>query len=252
MLPGMHRAFLPAVVATLVLTACSQSSNGPTPSERRAQPAVAARAADAQADKELAMYRSMLAQGNYELAAPLGQEIATRFARTPAATEVSKTLPDTVARAKASSGMRRLKRLWSYQTGPESGGVQNTASIYSSEPEGLNDRIRLVLRRHSQWGQSVYLFGHGAGFVCAGRCSVAVRFDDKPVERFKAYLPPTGEPALFIENDARFISLMQQAHKISLDVMLKGEGKKTLVFEVGGYDATRFPQLPKGAHEKSK
>ncbi|MGA8277542.1 MAG: hypothetical protein WB784_05040 [Rhodanobacteraceae bacterium] len=248
---SIPRAFAAGLIAALVLGACSQSSNSPQ-DNRRGQADVAAQAVQAQANRELAMYRSLLAKKNYELAAPIGQEIAARFARTTAAVEVQKTLADVVAKAKASSEQRRMKRLWSYQSGTESGGVQNTASIYSSEPQGLNDRIRLVLRRHSQWGQSVYLFGHGAGFVCAGKCSLAIHFDDKPPRRFRAYLPPTGEPALFIEDDARFISEMQKAHKLWLDVTLKDKGSQRVVIEVGGYDASKFPELPKAAHGRAK
>ncbi|MGA9420893.1 MAG: hypothetical protein WBW61_00920 [Rhodanobacteraceae bacterium] len=248
---SMYRAVIASLIAALALGACSQSSNSPQ-DHRRGQADTAAQAAQAQANRELAMYRVLLAKKNYELAAPIGQEIAARFARTSAAVEVRKTLADVVAKAKAGSEQRRMKRLWSYQSATESGGVQNTASIYSSEPQGLNDRIRLVLRRHSQWGQSVYLFGHGAGFVCSGKCRLAVRFDDKPVQRFKAYLPPTGEPALFIEDDARFIGEMQKSRKVSLDVTLKGKGRQTVVFEIGGYDASRFPELPKTAHKRLK
>ena len=33
---------------------------------------------------------------------------------------------------------------------------------------------------------------------------------------------------------------MSKAQKISIDVLLKGKGKQTLVFEVGGYEPDKF------------
>ncbi|HET6546050.1 MAG TPA: hypothetical protein VFG55_04805 [Rhodanobacteraceae bacterium] len=233
---------LPLVLTVALLAACSPSPEGEPPADGAA---AARAAADAQANRELAMYRSLLAQHKDEFAAPIGQEIVAKYPHTPAAAEVRKTLADTSATAKAGSEQRRLKRLWSYQSGTESGGRQNTASIYSSEPRSTARRVRLILRRHSDWGQSVYLFGSGAGFDCAKPCTVAVHFDDAPAQRFKAYLPPTGEPAIFIEDDRRFIGELGKAGRIALDVTLKDNGRQTVVFEVGGYDPAKFPELKK-------
>jgi hypothetical protein len=227
---GLFLIFL----AIFALSACSQSSAPPAVALPTAKPAPN----ETQANKELALYQEMLRTDSYELAQPIGQEIVTRFAGTAAAAEVSKTLADVAAKAKSKSEGRRMSQLWAYQSGKESGGTQNTASMYSRG--GGDDRIRLVLRRHSAWGQSAYLFGSGAGFACAKDCAIEIRFDDRPVQRFKARLPETGEPAIFIEDDRGFIAKMEKATSVSMDVMLKGKGKRSLVFEVGGYDATKF------------
>ena len=106
--------------------------------------------------------------------------------------------------------------------------------------------MRLVLRRHVKWGQSVYLFAPdgSTGFVCKDLCSVVMRFDGKR-EVWKAYLPKTGEPAMFIKDDKRFIAAMQKAEVIDMDVTSREHGKETLKFEVGGYDAAKFAPLPK-------
>ncbi|MEO5623217.1 MAG: hypothetical protein ABIQ78_07365 [Dokdonella sp.] len=199
----------------------------------------AAPSVEPQANKELALYRTLRQQQSWELAAPIGAEIVARFSGSAAATEVHETLADTTAKATAVATRRRLERLWSYQTGDESGGQQSTASIYSNDI-AAGDRVRLILRRHSDWGQSVYLFGAGKGFVCRGTCKIAVRFDDKSPEQIKAYLPPTGEPALFISDDAGFIRKLGSVQKISIDVAEKGKSARTLVFDVGGFDSTRF------------
>ncbi len=186
----------------------------------------------------------MLDSHREDLAAPIGEEIVNEFAGTPAAAEVRKTLPQIEAKAKAQAEHDRLAALWSYQSGVQSGGRQYSASITSSKPEG-DAAVRLILRRHSKWGQSVYLFGSGHGFVCKGQCDVPMRFDGKP-RKWKAYLPKTGEPAMFIKDDAAFIQAMTRAQAIEMDVVTRDRGRETLRFEVGGYDPAKFPELKKG------
>lgn len=230
--------FLFALCTVGVLAACSKE---PAPASVSAP--AAAPAANAQASKALDLYRQLREQKNWELAAPVGQEVVMKFPGSPAAGEVQQTLADTSAQATAQTTHRRLERLWSYQSGKESGGEQNTASIYSSDV-ATGDRVRLILRRHADWGQSAYLFGSGKGFDCRGTCSLAARFDDKP-QKIKAYLPPTGEPALFINDDKAFIAKLHGTQKLGIDVSEKGKAPRTLVFEVGGFDAGKFPPLAK-------
>jgi len=225
-----------AVLAAALLAACSDKPSAPAAS---APATKAAPVADAQATKSVEMYRQLLQSKSYELAAPIGEEIVQKYPNTAAAKEVQETLADTSAKASAITSRRRLERLWIYQSGKESGGDQNTASIYAAG--NAADRVRLVLRRHSAWGQSAYLFGSGKGFECGKSCSLQVRFDDGPPERIKAHLPETGEPAIFISDDRAFIAKMTKAQKVSIDVNLKGKGAQTLAFEVGGYDPDKFP-----------
>ncbi len=229
------RLILAAALGALLLAGCSQAP--------QADPAAQAQAAaEAQAAKELEMYRTLLAQESWELAAPIGKEIGERFPGTAAAAEVAASLTEVTAKADAESRRRRLERLWSYQAGQESGGDQITASIYSADrlPE---KQVRLILRRHSDWGQSAYLFGRGKGFGCGSPCTLELQFDDAAPVRFKAHLPDSGEPAIFISDDARFIERMAQAQRLRIGVSEKGQAPRTLEFEVGGYDATRFPPL---------
>lgn len=221
----------------LLMAACSQT-------DKPATPAVSPQDAQAaQAKQKLKLYQQMLADHRDDLAAPIGEAIVRDYPGTPEAAEVHKTLPGIQAAARNRAEHDRLARLWSYQTGMQSGGREISASIASSEPSG--DRaVRLILRRHSQWGQSVYLFGSGRGFQCKNLCSVPMRLDGKP-QKWKAYLPKTGEPALFIKNDAQFIKAIGNAKLIEMDVDTRDHGRETLKFEVGGYDPAKFPQLPK-------
>jgi hypothetical protein len=226
------------VAAASLLAACSDKNASQPAPAATAQPA-----ANAQAAKSLEMYRQLLQSGSYELAGPIGQEVVAKYPGSPEAKEVQETLTDTLAKAEAITTRRRLEKLWIYQSGKESGGDQTTASIYNSQPAG--DRVRLILRRHSQWGQSVYLFGSGKGFECGKSCTITTRFDDAPPQKLKAYAPETGEPAIFISDDKAFITKMDNAEKVSFDVTPKGKAPETLVYEVGGYAADKFGTPPK-------
>ena len=225
-----------AVLAVVLCAACSDKGAAP-PAPAAAPPAQPV--ANAQAAKSLEMYRQLLQSNSYELAGPIGQEIVAKYPGTPEAKEVQETLADAVAKGTAISSRRRLERLWIYQSGKESGGDQTTASIYDTGPSSA-DRVRLVLRRHSAWGQSVYLFGSGKGFDCSKPCTIPVHFDDAAPVRMKAHLPETGEPAIFISDDRDFIARMGKAQNVSFDVILKGKGAQTLRFEVGGYASDKF------------
>jgi hypothetical protein len=229
-----------AVTASMLMSACSQQGSTPP-----AAPSASAQAAanEAAAGKELKLYQQMLAEHSDVLAAPVGEEIVRKYPGTSAAAEVQKTLPQVQAAAKAKAEHDRLASLWYYQTANVDG-EQSTASTYS-EPRSANS-VRLVLRRHVKWGESVYLFAPDGskGFVCNDLCNVVMRFDGKR-ETWKAYLPKTGEPAMFIKNEKRFIAAMQKTKVIEMDVTTKDQGKKTLKFEVGGYDPAKFLPTPR-------
>ena len=159
------------------------------------QEQAAAPAATAQNDaaaRKLDTYRQLLRIHNDEMTVTMGHDILDRYPDSAAAKEVRQTLPDIEKRWKTESEKRRLDALWSYQVSPMQGGTQSTATVYSSRPSG-NDRVRLVLRRHTEWGQNAFLYGGGHGFVCRGNCTLHASFDGKE-HGIKAFAPSTGEP----------------------------------------------------------
>ena len=228
------------------LAACSSGAPPPAAPAPVAKPAAASN--EAAAAKELALYEQMRASQSWDLAASLGDEVVQKYPNTPAAAQVKQTLDDVRAKATAQRESRRLAKLWSYAAVPEAGGTQYTAAVESKEPLKAgatakdSERIRLVLRLHPKWGRSVYLLLDNAKFDCSKGCAtLPVRFDDAVPQRMKATIPPTGEPALFIDDDKGFIARMQKAKTVAIDATIKGEGAKTFVFEVGGYDASKLP-----------
>ncbi len=230
------------VVAAALLAACSPTPPSPTPAQQAARQRAAQAAAAA---KEFALYQQLLASHSDALAVPIGQEITRRYPGTPAAAEVQKTLPALAAKAAAAAKRQRLRALWQYQAAPMAGGRQTTAAISAVKPDGDPSAVRLVLRRHTIWGQSVYLYDDSnAGFLCKGMCTLTMHFDGRP-ERWQAYLPHSSDPALFINDDRRFIAAMEKAGTITMDVVRKPHREQTLRFEVGGFDPAQFPQPAK-------
>lgn len=229
-----------ALAATLVVAGCSQNGGQPAPTAAQQQAKSHAEAGV----RALDTYRQLLRIQNDEMAVSLGKDILKRFPGSDAAREVQTTLPAIEKRYTRVSEENRLNGLWLYQVSPMAGGTQSTATIYTSQPSG-DDRVRLVLRRHTSWGQSVFLYGEKPGFVCRDNCTIPTTVDGKSL-RIKAFAPSTGEPALMIRDDKGFIKILQEAKSISMDVILaKGEKKQTLVYEVAGFDPAKWAAVDK-------
>ncbi|HET8897993.1 MAG TPA: hypothetical protein VFN09_04375 [Rhodanobacteraceae bacterium] len=243
----------PFRAALLVLAAASLGACN-APQGQAPGPASTVPAADSpQLQSDLKMYQGLLARKQYALAAPIGAGLIKRAPHSHAADEVRKTLADAQSKADAINEERRLQGLWLYQTGEQSGGTQHTATIYPSTPDWAHGRVRLILRRHSDWGQSVYLYDTGdAGFVCKGNCKLAFRIDGAPVKALTGYLPETGEPAMFIDHDKAFLKQLEAAHTLDIQVHGKGRDPVDLHFEVAGFDADKWPAIHAAKKPKSR
>jgi hypothetical protein len=225
------------LLAAAVLAACSSPPD----------PAPAASTATSRADeaaKKLQTYQQLLKLHNDGPAVQLGHEIVDTYPDTPAAAEVKKTLAGLESAYKEASEKARLSALWLYQTSPMQGGTQSTATLTSTRPSG-EESVRLILRRHTAWGQSVFLYATaGKGFVCKGDCTLKATFDGK-AKTIKAFRPPTGEPALLFRNDAAFLKDLGKTRRLTIDVVTVSRGETTLTFETGGFDNDKWTPLPK-------
>jgi len=240
-----HRPVLLVLLVMVVCADCSRSSS-PPPSPVPAAPASAPAANEAQATKEAALYEQMRAQGSWDIALTLGNEVISKFAGTQAAAQVQQSIEEVRAKGQAQANQKRLTRLWTYTATPEAGGTQYAAAIASKNAIGGGAKVRLVLRQHPKWGQSVYLLLDSAKFDCRKGCAtLPVSFDGAPAQRMQATIPPTGEPALFIDDDKNFIAKLQKAQTVAITATIKDLGEKTMEFEVAGYDPGKLPDKPK-------
>ncbi|HEY7872992.1 MAG TPA: hypothetical protein VIC31_09775 [Rudaea sp.] len=238
-----HKSAILTAAFAIALAACS-GSNAPPPVD----PTVAAKtAAEAAAAKEAALYEQMRSGGSWDIATSLGNEILAKYPGTRAAAHVQQTIAETRAKSAANADAHRLAGLWSYTVTAEDGGTQYAAAIATKAPLKLpNARLRLVLRQHPKWGQSVYLLLDNATFDCKGGCAtLPASFDGAKPQRMQATIPPTGEPALFIDDDKGFIAKLEKTKIVAIDVNVKDAGAFRAEFEVGGFDPARLPAKPK-------
>ena len=237
--------FLLALIG-ISLSACSPQNGQPG---KTTAPSPQQAGSDAAAQRNLETYRQLLRIHNDAMVVTMGHDILDRYPDSAAAKEVRKTLPAIEKRYKVDSEKQRLDALWLYQVSPMEGGTQSTATIENSKPSGA-DKVRLILRRHSDWGLNVFFYGSGHGFVCQGTCRLTMTVDGKK-QKLKVYAPKTGEPALMLSDSKAFIAMMKKAHTISVEVTPVDSGRKeTLVYEVGGFDPTKWKQAGKAGKRR--
>ena len=237
MKPSFHRTSLALLCVGWLLAGCSPQGGQPAASAAQSQ----AQAQDADAARKLDTYRQLLRIKNDEMSVTMGHDILDHYPNSAAAKEVQQSLPGIEQRWKENSEKNRLSALWLYQVSPMAGGTQSTATV---TPSG-GDRVQLILRRHTSWGQSVFLYGSGHGFVCRHNCAIPTTIDGK-LTHIAMFAPPSGEPALMVVDDKAFLAMLRKAKKISMEVTLvNGERKETLVYEVGGFDPDKWASLPK-------
>ena len=238
-MPSANRTLSAALgLALLALAGCSKQ---PGDGDRKAAPTAAA---DTAAAQDLDTYRQLVRIHNDEMATTMGENIVQKYPGSAAAREVQQTLPAISKRYHENAEKNRLAGLWLYQVSPMAGGTQSTAVIYASRPADAG-KVRLVLRRHTAWGQNAFLFGSGKGFVCKGTCTLPATVDGKEVG-IKAFRPTSGEPALMISDDKRFIAMLEKARTIAITVTPADSGRsEPLVYEVGGFDPAKWLPLDK-------
>jgi hypothetical protein len=196
----------------------------------------------------LKAYEAARADADWEIAEARGDELRRRHGETEAAKTMRATLDEVRAEAEAMREMRRLAGLWEYQAIPAAGGTQHTAAIYSrveTSPESEEDEVaaipdaRLILRRHPDWGDSIYLVLTQKALECGPPCRLQIRFDDGDAQSYVGDPADTGTgPALFIEERDRFLAAMRGAQRVRIQLPRSGHLVPVFEFETGGFRPT--------------
>lgn len=237
--PKMLRV-LAVLPMALALSAC-----GPTEAERQAEAQKKMQARiEAEAQKQYANYQQLKASGRTDLALNIADHMMKTLPQAQATVQVKAEVEPLRAQIAAEQEARRLKDLWVYHDGhdAEAGGRVRTAYIFATEPLAKEPgkepaRARLVLRRHPQWGDDVYLLSEHGPYTCGKPCRLHVTFDDGPARTVEGEIPETGEHAVFVKDFPYFVKHLPDAAKVSIEAALANGGTRTLVFEVGGYDS---------------
>lgn len=231
-------AALPMAFVLASLAGC-----GPSEAERQAEAQAKMQArVEAEAQKQYANYQQLKASGRTDLALNIADHMIKTLPQAQATAKIKAEVEPLRAQIAAEQEARRLKDLWVYHDGHdvEAGGRVRTAYIFATEPLAKEPgkepaRARLVLRRHPQWGDDVYLLSEHGPFTCGSPCRLQVSFDGD-ARTVDGEIPETGEHAIFVKDFAYFVQHLPDASKVSIEAVLANGGARTLVFDVGGYD----------------
>lgn len=235
-----RKLLLKAVFASalMMLQACAEQSD---------TEATLSSSEQAMAVELLESFETARRDQNWEVAETYADQLRAKYPASEAAAKLEPLLGAVRAGAEAAREQRRLRDLWDYQAVPVGKGEQRTATLYSrtaevgeGEPAIVPD-ARLVLRDHPEWGRSAYLLLAQSRFRCGPPCRMTIAFDDAPAQDFAGKQADSGKgPALFIEDEARFIAAMTGAKRVRIQLP-KGSGSaSSLSFDVGGFDAARY------------
>jgi hypothetical protein len=201
------------------------------------------------AAQQLAQYRATRAMGRDDLALNFAEDLLTRYPGSAAAKEVAAEVDALRAKAETERDKQRLERLWTYHAVPHESGEDTvyTAFLYSQGAAGASPanedepRLRMVVRRHPEWGESVYLLSDAGNYACTEPCPMRIAFDAGEWMDVPGTPADSGSaPALFIERDfSGLLGDLRTSKRFRVEIPLEG-GATEFVFEIGQLDADRL------------
>jgi hypothetical protein len=225
----------------LLLGACDRGETAQAQAER----------AEAMAAAGLQRVESSREAGLMDAARIYAEEVLQKYPQTAAAAQLQPQLGPLRAAAEQEREGRRLAELWTYHAVDGEAGTVHTAYIFGRAEQADAPPVRLVLRRHPEWGQNTYLLiGDGADFRCQDECRASLAFDGKPAEDFViTRAKDVDPPAVFLEEDARVLTAVDGAETLLLQVDLADGSAPPYRFELGGFDSDRLgpPVAPTAA-----
>lgn len=198
--------------------------------------------AEAAAREGASQVDAVLRDGKAEIAHAYAVDVVSRYAATEAGRALAARLPELERQAQAIAEARRLQNLWTYHRvdDAEAGGTVYTAYIHgAAQGAGSAPQVRLVLRRHPAWGQSIYLLmDSGGDFACQGDCRVPLAVDQQaPQPMLISRAENNVPPAVFIEEDSAVLRLIEQARSLTITLPLAAGGERAYLFEVSALNS---------------
>jgi hypothetical protein len=132
---------------------------------------------------------------------------------------------------------------WIYSNSDDSMGRKRSLAQVKSEntlhlgfPYQGNQHGTLVLRNSARWGTDVMVNIERGQFLCRfDGCTVNVRFDDGPIQKYSASEPDDhSTTTMFLNNATRFISTLRKSKTVRVEATYYQEGSQTLEFNIEG------------------
>ncbi|MCK7595577.1 hypothetical protein [Pseudomarimonas salicorniae] len=207
--------------------------------------------AEAAAREGAAQVDAVIRDGKIEIAHAYAVDVVSRYGNTEAGRALAARLPELEKQAGAIAEARRLDNLWTYHKvdDAEAGGMVYTAYIHGvSRGAGSAPQVRLVIRRHPSWGQSIYLLmDSGGDFACNDECRIPLTVDDgEPRQILISRAKDNVPPAVFIEEDRKVLPIIEKARRLTIDLPLAGGSSRDFVFEVSALKMDELGPPPKG------
>ena len=197
----------------------------------------------AEVQRQYANFEQLLAAGRADLALNVADHVLKTYPDSEVAPKLREQIEPLRAQILAEREARRLVDLWVYHDDmdEEAGGRVRSAYLFAKDPIGpaadgkQAPRARMVLRRHPQWGDDVYLLSERGPFQCGNPCELTVQFDDDEPRVVGGEIPETGEHAIFVKDFDYFVDRLPSASRVRFDFLLQDGGTQSALFEVGGY-----------------
>jgi len=247
-LPANPRDFMITRLVVLCLVAAGLASCGEDAAQRAAAESAARN--ESAATALLARLEAAVAEDRPDLARAFAEDLLKKYPQSAAAQSLQPRIAALREAGSARSEARRLSELWTYHdvADPESDGRVRTAFIYAIPAYEGAPAVRLVIRRHASWGQSVYLLINDSDFTCAGKCSATLSVDGGEAKEIAiSRAVDNVPPAVFIDDDAGFLATLQSAKTLALRVKLLPARETTLRFEVAGFQMERIGPAVRGS-----
>lgn len=101
----------------------------------------------------------------------------------------------------------------------------------------------LRIRSHPRYGHDIIVDIEQGQILCQSYedCTIAVRFDNGPLQHFSAVGPSdNSSDSVFIRSYDRFVGLMKKAKRVTVELPIFQAGNHAMIFDVSGFNAAHY------------
>lgn len=139
---------------------------------------------------------------------------------------------------------------WEYRTTPDSmtskpvhtARLESQNTVDFSFPYSGSQHATLILRQHPRYGRDVIFTIERGQFGCGVEgCTIMVRFDDGPAERYNGTAPDDhSSTGVFLSPAARFEAKLRKAKMVRIESTFYQQGRQVFTFDAAAFDDKQF------------